>query len=93
MKKSKKMIILRRNLQFLFFFQRRLVIFFGNYAIGGPIALMILQLAEALLRGDLQDLQRVWRQFPWILTTIRHTLFRILVVHDQWDLERQSEDF
>ena len=59
--KEKNCLFIDGIFSFCFFFLKKTVIFFGNYAIGCPIALMILQLAEAPLRGDLQDLQRVWR--------------------------------
>ena len=62
-------------------------VFFGNKAIGIPIALTTLQ----RVRGTTQDVQLGWRPFPWILPTVRRTLFRILVAHDQLDQERQSE--
>ena len=57
-----------------------------NQAIGTSIALTIFQ-----VRGAIQNIQLGWPQFPWILPTIRHTLFWILVAHDQLDQERQSE--
>ena len=43
------------------------------------------------VRGTIQGFQLAWRQFPWILPTIRRKLFLILVVHDHLDQERQSE--
>ena len=49
------------------------------------------QLAEALLRGTIQDTLHGLHQFLWILPTIRRTLFWILVAHDELDRERQSE--
>ena len=65
----------------------------GNKTIGIPIGLMIppVQIAEALLRGTIQDTLRSSHQFLWILPTIRRILFWILVVHDQLDRGRQSQ--
>ena len=51
----------------------------GNQAIGAPIALTILQ----RVRGTIQDIRLGWHEFPWILPTIRRTLFWILVAYDQ----------
>ena len=65
-----------------------------NRSIGIPSAVMIppVQLAEALLRGTIQNtFLHGSHQFLWILPTIRRTLSWILVAHDQLDRERQSE--
>ena len=51
----------------------------GKQAIGAPIALTILQ----RVRGTIQDIRLGWHEFPWILPTIRRTLFWILVAYDQ----------
>ena len=51
---------------------------------------MILQLQ--LLGGSARELtRRGWHQSNWILPTIRHTLFWILVAHVRLDQKRQSK--
>ena len=50
---------------------KRDLVLCGNKAIGTPIVLTIPQ----RVRGIMQDIQLIWRQFPWILPTIRRTLF------------------
>ena len=65
----------------------------GNQTISIPALLLSPQLQpkEELLQGMARDILHGWHQFPWILPTIRHTLFWILAAHGQLDQERQSK--
>ena len=84
--KAREVPIHRQDLQLLNIPLKRSMVLSGNQAIGTPVALTILQ----RVRGTIQDTRLGWRQFPWILPTIRPTLFAILVAHDQLNRERQS---
>ena len=78
-KKAREVPVHRQDFQPLNTPLKRNKVLSGNQAIGAPIALTILQ----RVRGTIQDIRLGWHEFPWILPTIRRTLFWILVAYDQ----------